>query len=122
MKLRSLLKIVRVRKGCGRGSLTASPISRSLLSPCAFNAEGAEAGGFGVFKVALYDAVDAAAARAAVKAGAQFGQVFGGAKCDHFDLAVFGVPDPAAQIELTGFAMHIPAKTDALHTTLDEKM
>jgi len=47
---------------------------------------------------------------AAAKAGTQFGKVAGRARGNHFDVTVLGVADPAAKVELRGFALHEPAK------------
>jgi len=70
----------------------------------------------------LDEAVDAAAARAAAQAGAQLSQVGLAAVRHHFHVAVLGVAHPAAQVELAGFAMYEPAKSDTLYATLDEEV
>jgi len=75
-----------------------------------------------LIEVVFDKTVDAAAARATAKAGTQFVNVAGRTGGDHFDVTVLRVADPTAQIELRGFALHEPAKTDALYTTLDEEM
>ena len=40
----------------------------------------------------------------------------------NFDVAVFGVAHPAAQVEFAGFALDKPAKANTLHTALNEEM
>jgi hypothetical protein len=70
----------------------------------------------------LYDLVDAAAARAFFKLGAEFVEIFGRAGGDDFDCAVVGVADPAAKAELGGLAMDEPAKADALNAAADEEV
>jgi hypothetical protein len=72
--------------------------------------------------VVFEEAVDAAAAGAAAEALAQFVQVFCGAGGHDFDVAVFGVADPAAEVEFAGFAVNEPAEAYALYATLNEKM
>lgn len=90
--------------------------------PGAFDLEGAEVFGFFVVEVVFDETIDAAAARAAAEALAELVEVFGGAGGDNFDVAVFGVADPAAQVEFAGFAVNEPAKADTLHASLNEKM
>ena len=48
--------------------------------------------------------------------------VFGGAGGDNFDVAIFGVANPATEIEFTGFAVNEPAKAYALYATFDEEV
>jgi hypothetical protein len=67
-------------------------------------------------------AVDPASAWTSAQAGAQLGQFGFVAVGNYFNIAVFGVANPAAQIKFAGFAVHIPAEADALHTTLNEEM
>jgi hypothetical protein len=97
-------------------------LGRALQLPSAFDAEGLKAAGFGLVEVMLEDAIDAATAGTLVEAGAEFGEVFGLAGGDDFDVAFFGVADPAAQGELTGFAVNEPAKSDTLYTPLNEEV
>jgi hypothetical protein len=66
--------------------------------------------------------VDAAAARSAVKARAKFGQVLRLARRNYFNIAVFSVAHPTAQVELAGFALHEPAKANPLHAASDQEM
>jgi hypothetical protein len=68
-------------------------------------------------EVVLDELVDTAAARASAEASAEFGEIFDGAGGEHFNLAVFGVAHPAAEIEFAGFAMNEPAEADALDPT-----
>jgi len=70
----------------------------------------------------LDDAVDTAAARAALQARAQFVKIAGRACRDYFNVAILGVAHPAAQIELRGLALNEPAKAHPLHAPLNEKM
>ena len=70
----------------------------------------------------LDQAIDAAAARTAAQAGAQLGQVSLIAMGHHLHIAVLGIAHPAAQIQFTGFAVHIPPKANPLHATLNQKM
>ena len=78
--------------------------------------------GFFVVEVVFDEAVNAAAARAAAEAVAEVGEVFDGAGGDDFDIAVFGVADPAAQVEFAGFAVYEPAKAYALYAALNEEV
>ena len=39
-----------------------------------------------------------------------------------FDIAVFRVADPAAEVELAGFAMDEPAEANALYAATDEEV
>ena len=66
--------------------------------------------------------VDAAAAGAAAEALAEFIEVFGGASGDNFDVAIFGVADPAPKIEFAGFAVNEPAEAYSLYAALDEEV
>jgi len=70
----------------------------------------------------LDEAINAAAARSAAQAGAQFGQI--GLRAGDHDLhfALFGIAHPTAQVKLSGLALDIPAEAHALHTSLNEKM
>jgi hypothetical protein len=68
------------------------------------------------------EAIDAAAAWTLPQALSQFGKVFDRTGDDDFDIAVFGIADPAAQFEFAGFAMDEPPESDTLHATLNEEM
>jgi hypothetical protein len=70
----------------------------------------------------LNQAINAAAARAAAQTGAKLGEVGFTASGYDFDIAIFGVANPAAQFELAGFAVNKPAKAYSLHTALNQKM
>ena len=68
------------------------------------------------------EAVDSGASGALAEAGAEVGEVFGGARGDDFNVAVFGVADPAGESEFAGLAVNEPAEADTLDATLNEKM
>lgn len=68
------------------------------------------------------DLVDAGATRAAAKAGTQFAEIILGTGGYDFDIAVFGVADPAAEVEFLGFTMHEPAEADPLHAPTNEEV
>jgi hypothetical protein len=72
--------------------------------------------------VVFEEAVDAAAAGATAETMAQFVQVFCGASGYDFNVAVFGVADPAAEVEFAGFAVNEPAEAHTLHATLNEEV
>jgi len=84
--------------------------------------EGAEVLGFLFVQVVFDEAIDAAAARATAETFTKVGQIFSGAGRDDFDVAVFGVAHPAAEVELAGFAVNIPAESDALYPALNEEV
>ena len=68
------------------------------------------------------DAVNACATWALAQAGAEIGEVAGSSRGDDFDVAFFGVADPAGETEFASFAVDKPAKANALNATLHEKM
>jgi len=70
----------------------------------------------------LYYAVDAASTRTAAQAGAEFVEVSLFAVDYHFNIAVFGVAHPAAQVELAGFAVNVPAEAYTLYAAFDEEV
>jgi hypothetical protein len=70
----------------------------------------------------LDNVVNASAARPAVKAGAKLVEVDGLSCRNHFHFAILGVAYPAAQLKLTGLALHEPAEAYTLHTALDKEM
>ena len=70
----------------------------------------------------LEEVIDAAAAGAPAKAGAQFGQILGGTGGHDFHFAFFGVAHPSAQVEFAGLALYKPAEAYPLHATLNQKM
>jgi hypothetical protein len=90
--------------------------------PGAFYAEGVEAAGFGLVHVVLDYVVDAGAAGAFAEAGAKLVEVAGAACGDDFDVAVLGVADPAAEVELGGLALDEPAEADALDAAADQEV
>jgi hypothetical protein len=90
--------------------------------PCSFDLEGVQAFGFAFGEWVLDDFVDAAAAWPAMERGAQFGEAFGGSGDDDFNVAVFGVADPAFQFQFAGFSVDEPAKAYALHPSPHQKM
>ena len=108
--------------GAGITTKSLFPAPCSLPLPRPFNAKGTQPFGFAVGQVVLEEAVHAAAARAAAQAGAQLGQVGLGAMRNHLHVAVFGVAYPAAQVEFTGFPIHLPPETNPLHAPFNQKM
>jgi hypothetical protein len=86
-------------------------------SPCSFDFEDAQAFGLGFDEGVFDDFVDAAATGAALERGAQFSEGFGVSGGDDFDFAVFGVADPAFELEFAGFAMDEPAEAYALDSS-----
>ena len=94
----------------------------SCFLPRSIDAEGAELAGFRIVEGVFDNAIDAAAARAALEAGAQLGEILSMAGGHDFNVAVFSVAHPAAQLELAGFAVNEPAETHALNATLNEEM
>jgi len=77
---------------------------------------------FLLVEVVLGDAVNASAARAAMEAQAQFGEIFGSAGCDDLDVALFSIANPAGKAKFAGLAVDKPAKANTLYATLNEKM
>jgi hypothetical protein len=67
-------------------------------------------------------AVDTAATRAAAEAGAELVEVGLFAVDEDFHIAVFGVADPAAEVEFAGLAVNIPAEAYALYPALNEEV
>ena len=107
--------------------MESKPTSLSIIKawarlPCALNAEGVERGGFAFIQRVLQDAIHAAATGAAAKASTQIVEIFGWARCNHFNLAFFRVADPAVKIQLAGLTMNKPAKANALHAAANEKV
>ena len=96
--------------------------SCSRLLPRPFNPERAQSSGFAFIEKMLDQAIHAAAARAAAQAGAQLVQVGFVAVDYYLHIAIFGVAHPAAQIELAGLAMDIPAEAYALYAALNEEV
>jgi hypothetical protein len=87
--------------------------------PGSFDFEGAEAFAFALGKRMLDDFVDATATWATVERVAQVGEGFKIAGGYDFDVAVFGVADPAFELELAGLAMDEPAEAYALDSASD---
>ena len=96
--------------------------SLGIELPGAVDAEGREAFAFAVVERMLDDAIDAAAAGAALEAEAQIGEVGGIAGGDNFHVAVFSVAHPAFELELAGLTMHEPAKAHTLYAALNEEV
>ena len=90
--------------------------------PGAFDLEGAQVFAFFLVQMMFDDAIYTAAARAAAEALAQVGEIFGGAGGDYFNIAIFCISDPAAQVEFAGFAVDEPAEADSLYAALNEKV
>jgi hypothetical protein len=67
-------------------------------------------------------AVDTAATWTTAKAGAEFVEVRFFAVDYDFYIAIFGVAHPAAEVELAGFAVNIPAKAYTLYSAFDEEV
>lgn len=87
--------------------------------PGAFDLEGFERACFAFRKRMLNDTIDTAAAGAFVERCAELVEVFRLSGNHHFDLAVFGIADPAFEVELAGFAVYEPAEADALDASLN---
>ncbi len=68
------------------------------------------------------DFVDAGAARSAAELGAEMAEGFFISGDYDFDVAIFGVANPAAEGEFAGFAMDEPAKSDTLDASLNEEV
>jgi hypothetical protein len=83
--------------------------------PGSFDFEFCESDGFAFGEFVFDDSIDAAAARAFVQFCAQSSEVSSIASGNDFDVSTVGVADPTAEIEFCGFAMHEPAKADALN-------
>ena len=73
-------------------------------------------------EVVLDEPVHAGAARTTPQAGAQLSQVGFSAMRHHLHMPLFGVAHPAAQIQLAGLPMHVPAEAHPLHPSLNQKM
>jgi hypothetical protein len=84
--------------------------------------EGAEILCFFVVKVVFDETVDATAAGAAAEALTEIRQILGGAGGNYFNIAVFGVAHPAAEVEFAGFAVNEPAEAHALYAALNEEV
>jgi hypothetical protein len=80
----------------------------------------AEAFGFGVNQSLHENGVNAASARAFVQSFVELGQVRFIAGGNDLNVTVFGIADPAAKVEGSGFAMNEPAKSYALDAAFDE--
>jgi hypothetical protein len=57
-----------------------------------------------------------------VQLGAENGKVFGLAGDHHFYVSAVCIANPAMEIQLGGFAMNEPAKTDSLNSPADKEM
>ncbi len=60
--------------------------------------------------------------RAALERGAELGEAFGIARDDYFDIAIFGVADPAFELEFAGLAVDEPAEAYALNAASNEEV
>jgi len=67
-------------------------------------------------------AIDAAAARAAAKAGPQLIEIGRFARGQDFNVTILGVAHPAVQSKFAGLALHKPAEANTLHASLNQKM
>ena len=65
----------------------------------------------------LDELVDPGSARAAAKAGAQFGEILDSAGGDYLNITIFGIANPASQVEFAGLAMHEPPESYTLDAT-----
>jgi hypothetical protein len=70
----------------------------------------------------LQDVIDAGATGAAAEAGPKFVEVVGRAGSEDFHVAIFGIADPAAEVEFAGFAVNKPPEADALHAAANEEV
>ena len=66
--------------------------------------------------------IHACATRATAKTDAELVQVSGLARGDDFHLAVFGITDPAAQLQLGSLALYKPAEADTLDAPLNKEV
>jgi len=119
-RLKSCPDTKRLRDVASSSCSAACEVSADL--PGAFDAKRRESRGFAFSQDVLHDAVDAAATRAAAEACAQFVDVGFIAVGQYFHIAVFGVAHPAAEIELAGFAVHVPAEAYTLYSALNEEV
>jgi hypothetical protein len=72
--------------------------------------------------VVFDEVVYSTAAGATTEALAKVVEIFCGASGDNFDVTIFGVADPATQVEFAGFAVNEPAEAYALYATFDEEV
>jgi hypothetical protein len=70
----------------------------------------------------LDEAIDAAAAWAALQTGTKFVEIGGLAGGDNFHVTLFGVAHPATKVEFAGLAVHEPAEANTLHAALNEEV
>src|SRR6202020_1248759 len=66
--------------------------------------------------------IHAASARSLAQLHAQLGNRLGISRSNHFHLARIRIAHPSTQPKLRRFAMHEPAKPNALHTSANEKV
>ena len=90
--------------------------------PGSFDLEGVQALRFALYQSMLDYLIDAAAARATMERCAQLGKAPGLACSNHFDIAVFGISNPAFQLKLAGFPMYEPSKAHSLYSSPHQKM
>lgn len=90
--------------------------------PGSFNGKHSQAISFFGVHLVLDDGVDAAAAGSAAEGLTQRVERGGIAFSHHFDVAVFSVAHPTAELEGGGFALDEPAKTHALYASTNEKV
>jgi hypothetical protein len=90
--------------------------------PGSLDFEGVQALCFALYQSMLDYLIDAAAARTAMERCAQLGEAPGLACGNDFDIAVFGIANPAFQLQLAGFSMHEPSKAHSLYSSPHQKM
>jgi hypothetical protein len=79
----------------------------------------AEAFAFRLCQFLLQDGIHAASAGAFLQGLMEIGEVRRVTAGHDFDMAVFGIPNPAAQFKLGRFAMDKPTEADALDAAFD---
>jgi hypothetical protein len=90
--------------------------------PGSFNLKRSERLSFALGQFVFDYGIDAASARALAQLDAEIFKRLRIACGYDFNLAGIGIAHPAAQAQLSGFAVNKPAKADALHTPADEKV
>lgn len=104
----------------------SSPLQKSAMNipflPGSLNPERAEAFGFGLIQCVFDKPVHTASARTGAQTCAKVVEVVRLARCDDFHVPVFGISNPAAQLQFAGLAMDKPAEANPLHAALNEEM
>jgi hypothetical protein len=90
--------------------------------PGSFNTKRFEIFGFLIGQIVFDDGIDATAPRTFAEGEGEIGEGVRIARGEDFDMAVFGVADPALERKSGGFAMDEPAKSDPLNAPFDEEM